>query len=163
MVTRLTAGAFLMFKDKILLMKRGLHKKIAPGEWSGIGGHMDIEDITNPRELNLAETCYREVQEETGIAKHDIINLKLKYIATRKVGEEIRIHHLYFGEVKNELELPECEEGELHWINKKDISDLSMSLSIKTVLNHWISAPYNDKMFIIITNQAGDSAEILEL
>ena len=163
MITRITAGAILTYKNKILLMKRGLHKKLAPGLWAFIGGHLELEDIKNPSEINLIDTCYREVFEETKIAKQDILNLKLRYMVVRKDDNEIRIHHHFISEVTSEFALPECDEGKLHWIDKKDIFDLPMSLSLKTAATHWLENPDDDEMFIVIINRTGDSAEILEL
>jgi len=75
MTTRIMAGAFLVCGDKVLLMKRGLHKEFGAGLWAGVGGHLEMDDIKNPRALDLIETCYREIQEETGIEKSDILNL----------------------------------------------------------------------------------------
>ena len=91
MTTRLTAGAFLVCGNKVLLMKRGLHKELGPGLWAGVGGHLDLEDIENPRAIDLIETCYREVQEETGISRANIFKLQLKYIAVRKDSNEIAL------------------------------------------------------------------------
>ena len=34
MVTRITSGGFLVCKNSVLLMKRGLHKKLAAGCWA---------------------------------------------------------------------------------------------------------------------------------
>ena len=33
-------AAFLKNGDNILLIKRGMHKKIAPGVWSGVGDYV---------------------------------------------------------------------------------------------------------------------------
>jgi len=163
MVTRITAGAFLYYTDKVLMMKRGLHKKLAPGLWAGIGGHMEIGDITTPRALDLIETCYREVQEETGITKPDIKNLKLRYIAVRKVDDEIRLHYHFMGKVETKIPLPTCEEGELHWVDKKDICNLQMTTSVGQAIKHWLANPGSDEIYMVAVNKTGDGATILEL
>lgn len=163
LTTRITAGAFLTCGDKILLLKRGLHKELGPGRWAGVGGHMDMCDIKNPRALDLAETCYREVLEETGIEKSQIRNLKLRYIAVRKGGAEIRLHHHFFGELENEIPLPECNEGELHWKHKSEIHDLYMTMSIKEALKHWINNPGSEGVYVVAVNPADDSAVVTEV
>jgi len=56
-------------------MKRGLHKKMASGFWTGIGGHLEKDDIKDPRAIDMIETCYREVWEEANIARTEIKNL----------------------------------------------------------------------------------------
>ena len=163
MITRITAGAFLVCNDKILLMKRGLDKELAPGFWANIGGHMDLGDITNPRALNLEETCYREVKEETGIDKSDIRSLALRYITMRKDGLEIRLNYHYIGNVKNELPVPAHDEGEFFWVYKKEIHNLPMTFSVKQTLTHWLTHPESDHIILVVVNSMNDSAEILEL
>ena len=163
MTTRITAGAFLTCGNKILLMKRGLHKELGPGLWAGIGGHIDINDITNPRALNLAVTCFREVYEETGIARESIRDLKLRYIATRKVGDEIRFHHHFIGEMETEIPLPKCEEGELHWVCKDDIPRLPMSTSVGEALKHWLANPHSNDVYMVAVDKAGENATVLQL
>ena len=161
--TRITAGAFLSCGNKVLLMKRGLHKELGPGLWAGVGGHLDMCDITNPRALDLAETCYREVQEETGIDKSQIRNMKLRYIAVRKDGADIRLHHYYFGELEKEIPLPECSEGEFHWKDKNEILALPMTTSGKEAVRHWINNPDIEGVYFIAVNPAGESAVISEV
>jgi len=163
MTTRITAGAFLVSGNNVLLIKRGLHKKLAPGLWAGVGGHMELNEIIDPRALNLMETCYREVQEETGITKSDIKNLKLRYIVIRKLGTDIRFHHFFMGEVKTKMPLPECEEGELHWVDMNDVCDLHMSESVKPVVKHWAANLDSDEIFMIAINKTCDKATISTL
>ena len=161
--TRIASGAFLVCKHKILLMKRGLHKQLAPGLWSAIGGHMEIEDISNIRAIDVSVTCCREVYEETGIAQSDINDLKLRYITMRKDGNEIRSIYYYFGTVNSEFPLPYCDEGELYWVDMKDIYDLPMSVSAKRALTHWIAHPDDDNIYLVISNSTGDSGNIQRL
>jgi len=163
MVTRITAGAFLVCGSKVLLMKRGLHKELGPGMWAGIGGHLDMRDITDSRRLDLAETCYREVEEETGIAKSNIRNLKLRYIAVRRVGSEIRMHYHYFGEIKNEISLPKCDEGEFHWVEKCNLADLPMSTSVKEAVRHWVASPDENRVYLIAVAPEGNTAVVSEI
>ena len=160
---RITAGAFLVCGSKVLLMKRGLHKELGPGLWAGLGGHLDFNDIDDPRAINLIEICYREVREEAGIVKSDIRNLKLRYIAIRKDGDEVRLHHHYIGEIDNEIILPKCDEGELFWIDMHDINGLPMSASVKVAINHWVNNPNNNGVYLVAVNPAGDSAVISEI
>jgi 8-oxo-dGTP diphosphatase len=165
MHTRLTASAFLTCGGKILLMKRGLHKELGPGLWAGIGGHLDMCDIANPRAIDLTETCYREVFEETGIPREDIRELTLKYVTMRydKDGEEIRSNYYFMGKLEREMPLPDCDEGELHWVDIGDIDGLTMINPAKYALTHWLENPDRDRVHLVITNAAGDRAEIVEL
>lgn len=163
MTTRITAGAFLVCGEKILLMKRGLHKKLGAGMWAGIGGHLELRDIENPRALNTLETCLREVREEAGIEKEAIRNLRLRYIAARKADGELRLHYHYFGELEKEIPLPFCDEGEFFWVAKAEVRELPMTTSVGAAVRHWLENPESSAVFFVAVNPAGDSATISEI
>lgn len=163
MTTRILANVFLCYEDKILLLKRGLHKKMAPGYWAGVGGHVELEDIENPHALDLSKTCYRELAEEIGIKKADIQNLSLKYISVRKTEIEMRYTYHYFGETKIGFSLPHCDEGELHWLDKDRIFALPMTISVKAPLKHWLENPEDQALYLVAINKENTSATILEM
>ncbi len=103
------------------------------GKWLGIGGH--IENDESPE-----EAIFRETLEETG--------LRLKSINKRGVitfinNDYEELIHLY---TSNDYEgsIIECNEGELHWINKNDIFNLSLWEGDKLFLNKLIN---NDEYF----------------
>jgi len=160
MLTRITANAILTHGSKVLLLKRGLHKELAPGLWAGIGGHIDNSDVENFRAINLIETCYREVREEAGIGRADIHGLKLRYIAVRKTDTEIRWHHHYLGELETEIIPPHCEEGELHWVSKTDIPTLPMTASVKEPLKHWLANPNCEDTVLFIVDGERATASV---
>ncbi|WP_461246058.1 NUDIX hydrolase [Treponema sp. R6D11] len=68
-----SSGAFLKNGESYLLIKRSPTRTIAPNIWSCIGGHMEKDEINDP-----LEACLREVEEETGIKREHIYNLKLR-------------------------------------------------------------------------------------
>lgn len=103
------------------------------GKWLGIGGH--IENDESPE-----EAIFRETLEETG--------LRLKSINKRGVitfinNDYEELIHLY---TSNDYEgsIIECNEGDLHWINKNDIFNLSLWEGDKLFLNKLIN---NDEYF----------------
>lgn len=169
MHTRLLVGAFLIYQNqnKILLMKRGMHKELGPGMWSGIGGHIEFDDFNNPREMNHKKAIYREIKEEAGISQNEILNLDLRYIATQidRKRNEIQNAYYYFGKVGNEFELPFCDEGVFHWvdINKKDIINLPMSFFVKEIIKHWLDNPDNNNIFLVGINKENNKSTFIEL
>ena len=163
MTARITAGAFLSCGDKMLMIKRGEHKEPGPGMWAGVGGHLELCDIANPRAINTKNACLREVEEEAGIAAEKIRNLTLKYIAVRKDGNEIRIHHHYFGEVEHEFALPYCDEGELHWVEKSIIPGLPMSPTVREALLHRLKNPNDESFYLVAMAPDGVSATISKI
>ena len=55
-------AAFLRNNDEYLLMERANNRKINPGFWSGVGGHVEPHEINDP-----LSACYREIEEEAGM------------------------------------------------------------------------------------------------
>jgi len=157
MYTRLMATAFLFNDDKILLMRRSADRKLAPGLWTGVGGHIEPEEMNNPE---LA--CTREVYEETGIEREHIKDLELRYILLRQKGTEVREQFVYFGKtLKQELE--QTEEGELHWIESDLVKTLEMPMIINEMLNHYFKFGFkNDEKYIgILTTKTDTKPEMI--
>jgi 8-oxo-dGTP diphosphatase len=124
--TRIMSGAFLTYKNEVLLMHRNPDRKIAPGVWAPIGGHIEPHEINNPM-----TGCLREIEEETGICAENIIDLTLRYITVRRFENEIRMVFTYTGEVAEKYDLPKSDEGVLCWIDYEKMTDLPMMFSMK--------------------------------
>ena len=125
-------AAFLKNGGDVLLLKRSQGKKIAPGMWSGVGGHMERHELDNP----LA-TCYREVEEESGIVRDDIHGLALLYVIVRKVKDyEIRQSYIYFGETTRR-DVVQTDEGELHWVPESELLNREYTQSFTAMLRHY--------------------------
>lgn len=155
---RTMVGAFLSYKEEMLLIHRGTHKEIAPGMWSCIGGHMESEELNNP----LA-ACYREILEETGIGRGQIEYLTLRYITTRNTGSEIRTGYYYYGETTHRCELPKCDEGKLHWVRIMDMQEMPMSFSIKEISNHLVRNRTHDVIMLCGVNRTNNIITWVEL
>lgn len=151
MFVRIGSTAFLFNESKVLLMKRSMDKKIAPGLWSGIGGHAEPFELNNPM-----ATCYREVYEETGIEEKDINDLNLRYITLRKCenDNEIRLSYFYFGKTDC-IDVIDTNEGELFWVEKENVLDLKMSGTIQEVVKHYFKIGYlNSQIFVGVMTES---------
>jgi 8-oxo-dGTP diphosphatase len=157
MVTlRLMTNAFILNEDKILLMKRANHKKIAPGLWTGVGGHIEAEEANDPK-----SSCIREVIEETGLKESDILDLRLLYIVNRMKEDEIRQQYIFFGRTLSS-EVVSNDEGELHWIDKSEILDLEMPLTIRYTLEHYLNIKESQVIHIgTMTKSENKSADMV--
>ena len=119
-----TVLCYLHRGDKYLLLYRNKkNNDINEGKWIGIGGHIEPNET---KELALK----REVEEETGLLinsfkyRGDLIFINDDY-------EEIM--YLYTSDDFSG-ELIECDEGELHWIEKDKILELNLWEGDRTFL-----------------------------
>jgi 8-oxo-dGTP diphosphatase len=158
MKVRLMAGAFLINEDHVLMLQRNADRKIAPGMWSCVGGHMEPDEIKDP----LA-ACLREVGEEAGIPAGMISGLELRYVTTRNTGEEIRIGFYFFGGICQRLSLPGCDEGTLHWVPMREMIERPMSFSVKEVVAHCLNHRGSDEVFLCAINRKNDGATFVKI
>ncbi|GIP39051.1 hypothetical protein J31TS4_23310 [Paenibacillus sp. J31TS4] len=128
---RTMTGAFLFHHEDVLMLKRSINKRMAPGLWACVGGHVEENEYHNPE-----ISCFREILEETGISSGQVENLKLRYILIRQKKIEINHHYIFFGE-SSTRNVVDCDEGELHWIQFSEIMDLEMPLIFRLMFEHY--------------------------
>ena len=123
-------GVFLKNNGKILLIKRGMHKKIAPGMWSGIGGRIENAEMNTPSDAAL-----RELEEESGILPQNVSLLELQYILIGKHSNYIGQTYVYFGET-SQSDIIQCDEGEIAWIPEEELLNRKFSDFFEQMLRH---------------------------
>ncbi len=138
--------AFILHGESILMIKRSIHKKIHPGKWAGVGGHIEMQEFKEPR-----DACLREIKEETGLKETDLSSLQLRYIVLSRKTSELRQQFIYFGN-SFKLEIHSTVEGELKWISKKDILNLTMPPTHQVVLGHYLNSKPNDTGVLVGTS-----------
>lgn len=138
---RTMTGAFLMNNRDVLMLKRSENKTIAPGLWSCIGGHVEPHEHDSPE-----ISCLREIEEETGISRTDIMHLTLRYILLRRIDHELRQHYIFVGD-SNTRRVGHCDEGELHWVNLSEVANLQMSVSLTLMFEHYLQHPDTDRIW----------------
>ncbi|MCQ6562926.1 NUDIX domain-containing protein [Paenibacillus mendelii] len=141
--TRQMAVAFLFHGGKVLLMKKqasNWQRQTMPF-YSGIGGHMETDELNDP-----IDACYREIEEETGLKREDVSELKLKYILLRLKGDEMRQQYVYVGETKR-ANVVESDEGELGWHRPEEVGGLRSSAIHHAVFAHYIENPDREHIF----------------
>ena len=112
-----TTLCYIEKENKYLMLHRSSKKNDGSGgKWMGIGGH--FEEGESPYDCVV-----REVKEETGL---DLVEPKYRAVVTFDSDEyESEQMHL-FTCTDFDGTLGECNEGELHWIDKKDVPSLNM-------------------------------------
>ncbi len=138
--------AFIFHDDQILLMKRGNDRKIAPGYWFGVGGHMEPEEINDPY-----KAIYREILEESGIKRERLKNLELKYIAYNRDidNDEIIVNHIFFGDLASK-EYINSDEGELFWVEKDEVLNKEFHPVFKIILANYFKNKKEEIMIGVI-------------
>ncbi len=149
---------FILNGNKILLLYRVGSKVFDSPKWCGIGGHFEKDELNDPYACVL-----RELGEETGITRTDINNLKLKYMALRIKGNELRQNYYFFAELDNQqIILPECNEGKLEWVNTDEILEKEMPSSAKCCLKHYFEGGKNDdKVYLGVTE--GKTGQLISI
>jgi len=114
-------------------MKRGLHKRISPGLWAGISGHIEPCDNNSP-----LTACLREIEEETGLISEQIEQLDLRYFALLHDTEFLSSIYYFIGILKEKPVLRQTDEGELYWIKLEEGIEKPMADHVKSIYLHWI-------------------------
>ena len=65
--------SFLRHEERFLLLQRSQNKSFAPGRWTGLGGHVEMDEYDR-----LRFSALREVREESGVPPEDIANFVLR-------------------------------------------------------------------------------------
>ena len=132
-----TVLCYLHREDKYLLLYRNKKKAdINEGKWIGIGGHLELGETKE-------QALIREFKEETGLTinsyeyRGDLIFINDDY-------EEIMY---LFTSDDFSGDIIECDEGELHWIDKDKILNLNLWEGDKAFLPKLL----NSKEFINMT------------
>jgi 8-oxo-dGTP diphosphatase len=121
-------------KDGSYLMMLRNRKKddLNEGKWIGVGGHF-LED-ESPEECLV-----REVKEETGLTLNSFL---LRSVVTF-VSDKYETEQMFlYTSTDFSGELIDCDEGELRWIDKKEMYDIPL----------W----EGDKIFLKLMDEAQD-------
>lgn len=131
MKCRMMAAAMLFHGDELLMMERSMERTLNPGMWAAVGGHLEPDELSRPR-----EACLREIAEETGFTRDDITDLTLRYILLRNKDGELRQQFIYSGHT-NRKDFVDTDEGKLHWIPIAQVLDRNIPYIFRMALEHY--------------------------
>ena len=141
---------YLVGSQGILCLYR-IGSRVANHKYIGsAGGHFEERELNDPKACIL-----REMREELGLAESDVEDIRLRYITHRLMGGEIRQNYYFFGKLKQDRPL-ESTEGVLRWISHDDIPGLTMPVSAKHMILHYLKVGrFNDVLYAGITGREG--------
>lgn len=115
----------------ILLMKRAPHKRVFPGRYNGVGGHIerDEDPLTSAR---------REIMEETGLTVHDLC---LRAVYNIDVGADTGIVLFVFTASSDSRDLAQTPEGELQWVPVDAVGNLDLVEDLPLLLPRVLALP----------------------
>jgi len=157
MKIRNIATVYVFDGDNILLMYRVGSRLFQGSIWVGPGGHFEADEMEDPLKCAL-----RELREETGLSPNDVSELKLKYITTRKTGEEIRQQYIFFTSLKNKsAELIQSDEGQTYWIPLPELFSRKMAYSNTECLKHYLDiGRSDDDVYVGVVGSNKDSLAV---
>lgn len=119
--SKLTTLCYIEKDEKYLMLHRVLKKNdINKDKWIGVGGH--FEKGESPEDCLL-----REVKEETGLTLTSYRFRGLITFTFSSQGRETDTEYMCLYTANGyEGELISCSEGNLEWVNKKDIFSLKI-------------------------------------
>lgn len=116
---------FVRCGARLLLMKRGPHKRIFPNRYNGLGGHLE-------RDEDPYTSALREVREESGL---EVTNLTLRGIHNIDAGADSGIIVFVFtAEGDDQVPLSHSHEGALEWVEIDRVLGLDLVEDLPHVL-----------------------------
>jgi 8-oxo-dGTP diphosphatase len=145
---------FITHENAVLLLRGSPSKRIWPGLYNGIGGHIE-------RGETIQESALREIREETGLS--DVKDLKLRGIITIDADDpSMGILLFVMTAVSPTREVRSSQEGTPEWFEKNTLPTDKLVEDLPILLPHVLAMPdeappffghyhYDDQDKLIIT------------
>ena len=109
---------FLLYQDRLLLLKRSAQLRRYPGKWGAVSGH--LENGVSPQ-----EQAFTEILEETGIGKDDLKLLSAGgplQVVDNDIGVEWVVYPFLFEIINPGTIRLDWEHDSFCWISLNDIN-----------------------------------------
>jgi 8-oxo-dGTP diphosphatase len=128
---------FILHGDDVLLLHGSPTKRIWPGKYNGVGGHVEAgEDIYG--------AAIREMREETGAGVSDV---RLRGVINIDIGQETGIILFVFTAQAHGREVRPSPEGALEWVRRDRLEALDLVEDLSKLLPHVLSMQPADPPF----------------
>src|SRR5574337_1284227 len=115
---------FITHGSDILLLKRSTHKRIYPGRYNGVGGHIE-------RDEDPLTGAIREMREETGL---DLVNVHFRGVLNVDAGGVNGIMVFVFTAEATSRDFIDSDEGLLEWVSRDQINTLPLVEDLPVLL-----------------------------
>ena len=119
----------LFHAGRLLLLKRAAWKTFAPNRWTGLGGKVEPNELSD-----LLSAARRELFEETDLSPDEVSNLCLRRTLFFHHPIEGLVCLLYFTGEARTNRVPACSEGTVHWVSPDDLAVLDVIENTARVL-----------------------------
>lgn len=130
----------LIYKDNKILLQDRIKK-----DWKGYtlpGGHIEKDE-------SIVDAVIREMKEETGLT---ILNPKLCGVKQFPIDNGRYIVFLFSAD-KFKGDLISSNEGNMHWVNKDDLSNLNLVNDFNELLQVILDENLNEFQYVIENNK----------
>ena len=145
-------GIYLSRGNQMLLLYRQGGRVVSDVWVASAGGHFE------PDELNDPERCVlRELNEELGLTRDDLTDMRLRYVGLRFVNGEIRQNYYYFAELKaGRGDALTSVEGKCRWVDLGNVLDYEMPLTARKVMEHYMAeGRFTDRLYAAVSGADG--------
>lgn len=129
--------------QRFVALKRAPVMSFAPNRYTGIGGSVE------PGE-SYDEAALRELEEETGITHSQLTNFRQIATFTFKGGDgtywDKGYETAYFDAVYNTEELPDCNEGDLEWIDYDQLDQFDIINDTREALDLFVESVFGKEL-----------------
>ena len=122
---------FVTSGDDVLLLKGGPSKKIWPGKYNGLGGHVE-------RGESVHAAAEREIREEAGLS---VTALRLRGVITVETGQSAGIGLFIFTGAAQTRDCAPSAEGTLEWVPLRRVAELDSVEDLPILLPHLAAMP----------------------
>jgi 8-oxo-dGTP diphosphatase len=146
---RSMASLVILDQDRVLLLHKQTRYHDRPLWIPSAGGHFEKDELNDP------EAClWREVNEEIGLSPDAFENSKLRYIALRHSGDEIRINYYFFGNLRKGVSRSIANnEGALRWFGLEEARSCGMPISFKACYQHYLGIGQKDELVYVMVGE----------
>ncbi len=129
---------FITQGDDILLLKRGTHKRVFPGRYNGVGGH--IERHEDPQ-----TSAIREMHEETGLVVTDVRFRGVIHVDAGADRSGIMV--FVFSAEATSRDFTNSDEGTLEWVPRDQVQHLPLVEDLPVLIPLLFDRPAEDRPF----------------